>query len=63
MPMRPIPNDWKPNVEYARGKGLTDHMINHQANRMIAWAKARGVMRADWDQQWRNWILQHVGET
>lgn len=52
--------DWKPDSEYAKSKGLTQLMIQREAekfkNYWTARAGAQGV-KLDWDATWRNWVL------
>lgn len=52
----PMPENWTPNVEFARSKGLTDAEINRQANKAIDYAKLHDKRYADWDAYWRNWV-------
>lgn len=58
--MLPIPDDWEPDVEFARSKGLSDPEINRQANKLVDWAKANGKRYCDWTAVWRNWVRSYL---
>lgn len=55
----PLPDDWAPRAEellLGETIGLDERACDEAANRMRDWAKANGIVRADWNAQYRNWI-------
>lgn len=55
-----IPDDWQPDIDYAKSKGLRPEEIKREAekfkNYWSARAGSQGV-KLDWTATWRNWVL------
>lgn len=59
-PAVPLPDNWEPDLEYARGIGMNDREINWQANSMCDRARMKDERFADWQARWRNWCRTFV---
>lgn len=63
-----IPDDWQPDRDYARGKGLDDRTIDREAEKFRNFWRAKsgaGAIKLDWLATWQNWVMtaaQHQGE-
>lgn len=59
-PAIPLPEDWRPDVTYARQQGLSDREINHQANKFSAYCKANDKRYSNHTAAWHNWVLTYL---
>lgn len=59
-PATPLPDDWRPDVDYARHQGMADREINFQANKFADYCRANDKRYVDHDAAWRNWVRTYV---
>ncbi len=55
-----IPSDWKPDIEYAKSKGLILSVIQTETEKFKNYWSARAGtqgVKMDWEATWRNWVL------
>lgn len=58
-----LPEDFKPDIEWAISRGLSRQDAEGQAERFANYWRAKpgaAGVKLDWDATWRNWVLSHA---
>jgi hypothetical protein len=57
----PLPEGFKPDIEFAISRGLKRSTAELQAEKFVNyWQAAKDGLKADWPATWRTWVLGHI---